>query len=160
LSYSSYPPCPSENDVTAPCNNVPPSPGDPGMGTKVPGLSSFVALDEPLEEDDCFTWVSPRHNGQIFTAGEEIEVEFSLSDGCAGKPIRDKDARLSLSRVDNGKLVFVPPSKDEGGKHFQFDKEEGVNEREVDTEGLQPGIYIITVFSDEFSPQNRTVVIK
>jgi hypothetical protein len=152
-SYSSYPPCPGE----AQCNN---SSGDPTMGGKTPGLSSVAALDERLEEDDCFRWVSPTQDGQIFTAGEEIEVEFQLFDGCAGEPIRDKDARLSLSRVDNGRLVFVPLGKDEGGKHFHFDHEEGVNEREVDTEGLQPGIYIITVFSDEFSPQTRTVVIK
>jgi hypothetical protein len=136
---------------------------EPGMGGKTPGLSSVAALDEPLEETDCFVLVSPTE-GQVFTVGQEIEVEFQLSDstscpGNPGNPERDKDARLSLSRSDNGKLVFVPVGKDEGGKHFHFDHQEGVNEREVDTEGLQPGTYVITVFSDEFSPQSRTVVI-
>jgi hypothetical protein len=166
-TYSSYPPCPDE--VT--CDNAPPvtktntpnnaAVGDPTMDGDTPGLSAVAAFDKPLEETDCFQWVSPTQN-EVFTAGEEIEVEFQLFHGntCAGAPIRDKDARLSLSRVDNRHLVLVRIGKDEGGNHFHFDNEDGVNEREVDTEGLQPGIYIITVFSDEFSPQTRTVIIQ
>lgn len=135
---------------------------DPVMIGKVPGLSSVVALDEPLEETDCFMFVSP-NNFQTFTAGQEIEVEFQLFDSttCAGNPIRDKDARLSFFTFDsNGQPVLVPVGKDEGGKHFHFDPHEGTNEREVDTEGLQPGTYYITVFSDEFSPQTREVIIQ
>jgi hypothetical protein len=131
------------------------------MGGKLPGLSSVAAFDELLEETDCFVFVSPT-DLQTFTRGQEIEVEFQLFNStCAGKPIRDKDARLSLLTFDsNGQPVFVPVGKDEGGKHFHFDHDEGVNEREVDTEGLQPGTYYITVFSSEFSPQTRRVVIQ
>jgi hypothetical protein len=136
---------------------------DPTMGGKLPGLSSVAAFDEPLEETDCFVFVSPTE-GQTFTRGQEIEVEFQLFNSTcppAGDPIRDKDARLSLFTFDsNGQPVFVPVGKDEGGKHFHFDHDEGVNEREVDTEGLQPGTYYITVFSTEFSPQTRSVVIQ
>jgi hypothetical protein len=157
-SYSAYPPCPpTETEVS--CNN---SSGDPTMTGKTPGLSTVGGFDEP-GANDCFVWISPT-DGQTFHAGQEIEVEFQLFDRttattCGNDPIRDKDARLSLSRVDNGQLTVVPLGKDEGGKHFHFDNEEGVNEREVDTEGLQPGVYIITVVSDEFTQQTRTVVI-
>ncbi len=152
--YSTFPPCPGGEGS---CVN---GGTDPTMVGKVPGLSSVAAFDEP-GKTDCFNFVSPTE-GQAFTVGQEIEVEFKLfgNTDCTGNPVPDKDARLSLARVDNGQLVFVPIGKDEGGKHFHFDREEGVNEREVDTEGLQPGIYIITVFSDEFSPKTRTVVIQ
>jgi hypothetical protein len=138
-----------------------PSSGDPTIKGTLPGLSSVAAFDEPLEETDCFVFVSPTE-GQIFTGEQEIEVEFRLFNStCAGDPIRDKDARLSLFTFDsNGQPVFLPVGKDEGGKHFHFDHDEGVNEREVDTEGLQPGTYYITVFSNEFSPQTRRVVIQ
>jgi hypothetical protein len=140
-----------------PCSNCT---GDPTMGGKTPGLSSVVALDEPLSENDCFVFVSPTQ-GQIFTNGQEIEVEFRLfNSSCSGNPLRDKDARLSLSRFENGQIVFVRLGKEEGGKHFHFDHKDGVNEREIGTEGLPPGTYFITVFSDEFSPQTRTVVIQ
>jgi hypothetical protein len=137
-------------------------PGDPVMIGKLPGLSSVAAFDEPLEETDCFVWVSPNEDQQ-FTVGQEIEVEFQLfNNTCpgSGDPIRDKDARLSFFTFVNGQPVFVPVGKDEGGTHFHFDHDEGVNEREVDTEGLQPGTYYITVFSNEFSPQTRKVVIQ
>jgi hypothetical protein len=154
-SYSAYPPCPpTEAEVN--CNN---SSGDPTMKGKTPGLSTVAAFDEP-GANGCFTWISPT-DGQTFQAGQEIEVEFQLFDRtttCGSDPIRDKDARLSLSRVDDGQLTVVPIGKDEG-RHFHFDNEQGVNELEVDTEGLQPGVYIITVVSDEFTEQTRTVVI-
>ena len=154
-SYSAYPPCPPTVEGLN-CNN---SSGDPTMGGKSPNLSTVAAFDEP-GANDCFVWISPT-DGQTFQAGQEIEVEFQLFDntGCTGKPERDKDARLSLSRVDNLQLTVVPLGKDEGGNHFHFDNEEGVNEREVDTEGLLPGVYIITVVSDEFTQQTRTVCI-
>jgi hypothetical protein len=159
-SYSAYPPCPPTAVEGLNCNN-PPS-GDPTMTGKTPGLSTVAAFDEP-GADDCFVWISPT-DGQPFQAGQEIEVEFQLFDRttpttCGSDPIRDKDARLSLSRVDNGQLTVVPIGKDEGAKHFHFDNEHGVNELEVDTEGLKPGVYIITVVSDEFTQQTRTVVI-
>jgi hypothetical protein len=157
-SYSAYPPCPP-TAAEVNCNNVS---GDPTMTGKTPGLSTVAAFDEP-GANDCFVWISPT-DGQTFKAGQEIEVEFQLFNRTtpttcdSDHPIRDKDARLSLSRVDNGQLTVVPLGKDEG-KHFHFDNEEKVNEREVDTEGLQPGVYIITVVSDEFTQQTRTVVI-
>jgi hypothetical protein len=128
---------------------------------KTPGLSTVAAFKEPLAVNDCFVFVSPTP-GQIFTAEREIEVEFRLFDStCAGKPLRDKDARLSLYTLDSsGQPVFLPVGKDEGGKHFHFDDEEGVNEREVDTEGLAPGPYTITVFSDEFPSKTVSFVIQ
>jgi hypothetical protein len=152
-------------DILTSYSTIPVS-SDPTMDGTTPGLSSVIALNKRLEESDCFVFVSPKDDSQTFTAGEEIEVEFQLfhSFPCSAgdpNPLRDKDARLSLfTRDSNGLPVFVRVGKDMGGKHFHFDHEEGVNEREVDTEGLQPGTYFITVFSDEFPPQTRKVVIQ
>jgi hypothetical protein len=126
---------------------------DPTMKGKLPGLSSVAAFDEP-GANDCFVFVSPTEN-QTFHVGHEIEVEFRLSATCGGDPIRDKDARLTLSTTDSsGNTIIVPLRKEEEGNKFHFDRDEGVNERDLSTEGLAPGSYTITVFSDEFSPRS------
>jgi hypothetical protein len=88
----------SENIITG-YSTFPPT-SDPTMGGKLPGLSSVVALDEPLTENDSYCWVSPTE-GQTFTVGQEIEVSFrlfpsGLCPGNPGTPIRDKTASLSL----------------------------------------------------------------
>ena len=128
---------------------------DPTMGGKLPNLSAVAAFDKP-GDNDCFVFMSPTP-GQTFQVGQEIEVEFQLtSPTCGGSPIRDKDARLSLSTTDTmGNTVFVPLRNKEEGNKFHFDKDEGVNELDLSTEGLAaPRSYTITVFSDEFSPQS------
>jgi hypothetical protein len=140
---------------------------DPTMQGMSDGLSSAAAIREPLTETDSFCWVSPSPDGQTFKVGAEVEVEFRLfpnSLGCTsntGTPIRDKDARMSVATFDNtGHLVVVPVRGDEGGnRHFHFERDEGVNEREFETEGLAPGTYFITVFSNKFSPQTRRFVL-
>ena len=138
---------------------------DPTMGGKLPGLSSVVALDEPLTENDIYCWVSPPIEGQTYTVGQEIEVSFRLfpSGTCLanpGTPIRDKTARLSLSTTDtNGNVVFPPRLDKEEGNKFHWDNKNGVNEFDLSTEGLQPGTYTITVFSSKFSPQSRDVTL-
>src|ERR1700676_4014607 len=130
---------------------------DPTKRGKLPGLSSVVSLDEPLDENACFQFVSPTNN-QTFIVGQEIEVAFQLfrNTTCTGNPIRDKDARLSLAMINpSGAFLSFPPLRgNEGENKFKFDLHDGVNERELDTEGLAPGKYTITVFSDEFSPHN------
>ena len=128
---------------------------DPVKIGKVPGLSSVVSLDEPLDGSHCFQFVSPTSN-KTFTVGQEIEVEFRLFAGaaCSGKPIRDGDARLTLAMTDSNGNVSFPRLQNDEGKKFRFDPKDGVNVRELDTEGLAPGSYTITVFSDEFSPQS------
>src|SRR5712692_3211536 len=128
---------------------------DPTMQGNSDGLSSVATIKQPLTETDSFCWVSPASNGQTFQVGKEIEVEFQLfASGCSGTPIRDKEARLSLANItDPQHPVVVPVRRDEGGNRFHFDHEDGTNERELSTEGLQAGTYIITVFSNKFSPQ-------
>jgi hypothetical protein len=131
---------------------------DPTMKGKLPGLSSVAAFDEP-GANDCYVPVSPTE-GQTFHVGHVIEVEFRLSTTCGGAPIRDKDARLTLSTTDsNGNTIIVPVPKEEEGNKFHFDRDEGVNERDLCTEGLAPGSYTITVFSDEFSPQSVDITL-
>jgi len=131
---------------------------DPTMAGGIPDLSSVAALDKP-GANDTFEWVSPATDGQMFTAGDEIEVEFRLFDS-TGNPVRDKDALLSLSTFRNGRRVFLGLGEDERARRSHFDFEEGVNEREVETEGLPPGTYYLDIISDEFSPQERSFVIQ
>ena len=147
-----------------------PVPSDPTMGGTLPGLSSVVALDEPLTETDSYCWVSPME-AQTFTVGQEIEVSFQLfplfpsGSSCSnpsGAPIRDKTARFSLSMTDSFRnFMSSPPrlNKEEGNK-FHWDNKDGVNEFDLSTEGLQPGTYTITVFSSKFSPQSRDITLK
>jgi hypothetical protein len=142
-------------DILIDYTNVSP---DDTMDGSTPSLSSVIALNKPLEETDSFCWVSPPTDGQTYTVGTEVAVEFQLfaSGGCpnTGTSIRDHFARLSL--VD-ANAQFQPVRSDEGGKNFQFDNNEKVNEREFSTAGLAPGFYSITVRSTKFSPQTRQI---
>jgi hypothetical protein len=141
---------------------------DPTMGGGLVGLSSVVALDEPLTETDSYCWVSPME-AQPFPVGQDIEVSFQLfplfpsGSSCSnpsGTPIRDKTARFSLSTTDtNGNVVFPPRLNKEEGNKFHWDNKDGVNEFDLSTEGLQPGTYTITVFSSKFSPQSRDITL-
>jgi hypothetical protein len=131
---------------------------DPTMDGSTPGLSSVVALDEPLEENDTFCLVSPGPN-QIFTVGQEIEVAFrlvALGASCdTGTPIRDKTARLSVSIVDStGNVIFPRLRNKEKGNKFHFDHEDGVNEFDLSTHRLLPGHYTITIWGSKFSPKS------
>jgi hypothetical protein len=133
---------------------------DPTMKGKLPGLSSVAAFDEP-GANDSFCLVSPQRFA-IFQVGQEIEVAFRLtppSTSCTtntGNSIRDKDAQLSV--VDSQGNFQTIRNHEEGNK-FHFDKDDGVNERDLNTEGLLPGTYTVTIFSDEFSPQDFTFTL-
>jgi hypothetical protein len=143
-SYSAFPLCPQ-------C--------DPTMGGTTPGLSSVVALDQPLTENDMFCLVSPQEN-QTFSVGQEIELNFKLfaSGPClnnSGTPIRDKTARFSLSATDTGGNAFFPRLRNkEKENKFHFDRKDGENEFDVSTHRLLPGQYTITIFGSKFSPQS------
>ncbi len=155
-------------DILTSYSTFPPPPTDPTMGGTLPGLSSVVALDEPLTETDSYCWVSPME-AQPFTVGQDIEVSFHLfplfpsGSSCSnpsGAPIRDKTASLSLSTTDtNGNVVFPPRLNKEEGNKFHWDNKDGLNEFDLSTEGLQPGTYTITVFSSKFSPQSRDITL-
>jgi hypothetical protein len=138
--------------------------GDPTMDGDTPGLSSVVALDEPLSETDTFCFVSPQEN-QTFSVGQEIEVAFQLfsSGTClnnSGTPIRDKTARFSLSTKDSsGNVIFPRLRNREKGNKFHFDHEDGVNEFDVSTHRLLPGSYTITIWGSKFSPQSVDIIV-
>jgi hypothetical protein len=136
---------------------------DPTMGGKTPGLSAVAAFDE-AGENDSFCLVSPKPP-LTFTVGHAIEVAFRLTapstDCLTAAPIRDKDARVSLAMTDSsGHFISFPPLRNkEDGNKFHFDHEDGVNELDLSTKGLATGSYIITVFSDEFSPQSVNITL-
>jgi hypothetical protein len=132
---------------------------DPTMKGTTPGLSKVVALDEKLTESDtiCNLTLSPN---PPYTVGQEIEVSFQLfSTPCSGTPLRDKTAHFSLSTRDsNGNVIFPPIRDKEEGNKFHWDKDEGVNELDLSTEGLPTGpsgqYYTLTVFSSKASPRS------
>jgi hypothetical protein len=130
---------------------------DPTMTGKGPGLSSVVALDEPLIENDtiCNLTLNPP---SPYTVGQEIEVSFQLfSTPCSGTPLRDKTAHFSLSTRDlNGHVIFPTIRDKEEGNKFHWDRDEGVNELDLSTAGLPPGHYTLTVFSSKASPRSVT----
>jgi len=149
-----------------------PPPSDPTMGGKVPGLSSVVALKEPLSETgDTFCFQPPLDtlSSHSFAAGSQIEVAFKLFSGgtCStptGTPIRDKTARFSLSMTDASGNVTFPSLQDmEEGNKFHWDNKNGLNEFDLSTVGLpasSPGTkYTITVFSSKFTPQNVDITL-
>jgi len=136
---------------------------DGGMIGSTPGLSSAIALDEPLTETDTFCLVSPQQF-QTFTVGQVIELTFQLFSGAngscpnTGTPIRDKTATLSLAMASSGcgDYISSPPLQDkEEGNKFHWDNKDGLNEFDLSTVGLPaPGTYLITLFSSKFSPQS------
>ncbi len=133
---------------------------DDTMDGSTPSLSSVIALNKKLEENDQYCWVSPS-SGQTFKVGDEVTVAFQLfaSGPCIGNTgtsIRDHFARLALFSTSTG---FQPVRSDEGGKDFQFDNHDKMNEREFSTAGLAPGEYFITVRSTKFPPQTRRIVL-
>jgi hypothetical protein len=143
------------------------SAGDPTMDGLTPGLSSVVALDEPLSQvGDTFCLVSPAKN-QTFSAAQVkvIEVIFQLfmfsGGSCTGTPLRDKTARFSLSTIDatTGNVVFPPLVDKEEANKFHWDNKNGLNEFDLSTVGLAPGNYTITLFSGKFSPQTVDITI-
>jgi hypothetical protein len=130
-------------------------PGDPTMKGTTPGLSSVVALDELLTESDTICNITL--NPPSPYVGQEIEVSFQLfsTPTCLGTSLRDKTAHFPLSTRDSlGNVIFPPIRDKEEGNKFHWDKDEGVNELDLSTEGLPPGNYTLTVFSQKASPRS------
>ncbi len=129
---------------------------DPTMRGGAAGLSSVVALDEPLTETDNICFLNTT-GGPIFSAAttKEIEVTFQLYGGScgAGTAMRDKTARFSLSTTDSNRNEIFPPLvvKVEGNK-FHWENKAGLNEFDFSTVGLPPGTYTITVISSKAPP--------
>ena len=130
---------------------------DPTMRGGAAGLSSVVALDEPLTETDNICFLNTT-GGSIFSAAttKEIEVTFQLFAGScgAGTAMRDKTARFSLSTTDsNGNEIFPPLVVKVEGNKFHWENKAGLNEFDFSTVGLPTGkTYTITVISSKAPP--------
>jgi hypothetical protein len=137
----------------------------PTMGGKVPGLSSLVALDEPLATTDltsCFSFKPPVKENNSSNTKPIIEIAFSLLSGtnCGGPAIRDKTATLTVSSFDNvGNVIFPPLMNATEGNKFHWDSKNGLNEYDINTDGLPDGNYTVTVISNRFSPQKTTICV-
>lgn len=131
---------------------------DPTMGGKIPGLSSVVALDEPLTENDtaCPLTLTPTNN----PSGQKPEIEVTLkivsngSSCSSGTGLRDKTASLSVSTTDNNGNVIFPSLKNVEANKFHWDNKAGLNEYDISIEGLPNGTYTVTAFSSKVSPQS------
>jgi hypothetical protein len=156
-SYSSDPPPPTNIGLTL--TPVDSSDGDPTMGGKTPGLSSVVALDEPVGSGSiCNITLNP--SGGTYSAAlvHDIEVTFQLfsNSDCTGTSLRDRTARISVSTTDtNGNTIFPPLVDKEEANKFHWDNTAGVNEYDLSTLGLPPGTYTLTIFSSN-APSNHT----
>ena len=133
---------------------------DPTMGGTTPGLSSVVALDEPLVENDTFCSLTATPTNNASQQKPQEEVTLSMTSGaCSGAGIRDKTARLSVSTTDiNGNVTF-PALKNVEGNKFHWDNKNRLNEYDISSDGLVTGqTYTITVFSSKISPQSTSFV--
>jgi len=129
---------------------------DPTMGGKTPGISSVIALDEPLTGTDtlCNFLVQPQKS----TSGQNplVEVSFQLfgNSGCMGTPLKDKTASLSVALTDANQdfLGFAPLINGGDSNKFHWDGKSGFNVQDVNTQSLADGMYAVTVISNFFSP--------
>jgi hypothetical protein len=144
----------TENILTSYSAN--PVPADPTMSGKTPGLSSVVALDEPLTSSNtaCPLTLTPTNN----PSGQKPEVEATLrivsGSDCGATGLRDKTASLSVSMTDiNGNESF-PALKNAEGNKFHWDSKNGLNEYDISLEGLPDGRYTATAFSSKVSPRS------
>jgi hypothetical protein len=159
-------------DENAPsCTNC----DEPAMGGKTPGISSFAALDKPFPSGQgdtvCFLTAVPQtEQGNSRSDDDDrdnpiVEISFKLvastSNCTTGPPLRDKTATLSVASLDttNGNLVFASLVNGGDSNKFQFDKKNGVNVQDINTNKLPSGLYYVTVISTLFSPVTTTFTI-
>lgn len=151
-SYSAEPPC---TELT--CTVI-----EPTMSGKTPGLSSVVALDEPLPasaSNFCFIGAlsAVRQTSNSQSGNPLIEVSFKLENCVSGAAVKDKTATLSVAQVDPSGNFATFPSLINGGdaNKFHWDGKNGINVQDVNTVGLMSGQqYTVTVISSVFSPQS------
>lgn len=147
----------TENILTSYSVDGPPVIG-PTMGGKVPGLSSLVALDEPLADGGTDAFCSLTLTSTNNSSGQKAEIEATLKiagTSACGTGIRDKSASLSLSNDSTGTVIFVALKNAEGNK-FHWDNKNGLNEYDISLDGLSDGKYTVTVFASKISPQKTT----
>jgi hypothetical protein len=152
--------------------------GDPGMGGKIPGISSFEAFKKPFAPPvptNGYTVCNtpPTSSGltasfQNSTSGNNpiVEVSFVLAasgSNCTGGPfLRDKTATLSVGVKDPTTGNVTPQPLVNGGdsNKFHFNNQTGANVQDINTNGLQSGTtYQVTVISLVFSPVSTTFTI-
>jgi hypothetical protein len=160
-------------DPNAPnCTNC----DDPGMGGKIPGISSFEAFKKPFASPVpsngytvCNVPGSPGLTAvsQNSTSGNNpiVEVSFKLAADFAhcstGPFLRDKTATLSVG-VENlvtGNVTPQPLINGGDSNKFHFNNQNGVNVQDINTNGLPSGTYQVTVISTVFAPVNTTFII-
>jgi hypothetical protein len=150
--------------------------GDPGMGGKVPNISSFQAFKIPFTSpvpSNGYTVCNVPPGSSGLTASFQnsnsnnpiVEVSFVLAasgGNCVSGPfLRDKTATLSVASV--GSLTVAPLINGGDSNKFHFDSHNGVNVQDINTNGnsgntngLQTGNYYVTVISTMFSPITTT----
>lgn len=144
----------TENILTSYSAN--PTPSDPTMSGKTPGLSSVVALDEPLTSSNtaCPLTLTPTNNPSEQKPELEVTLKIVSGSDCGATGLRDKTASLSVSTTDvNGNESF-PALKNAEGNKFHWDSKNGLNEYDISLQDLPDGQYTATSFSSKVSPQS------
>jgi hypothetical protein len=139
---------------------------DPGMGGKVPNISSFEAFKKPFANGGSGAVVcSPGVTAVPQTTNNDnnpiVEVSFKLASSnanCANGPfLRDKTATLSVGLEDpaTGKVTPQPLVNGGDSNKFHFNNQNGVNVQDINTNGIASGTQLnITVISTVFAPVN------
>ncbi len=152
--------------------NAPACPScDPGMGGKIPGISSFEAFKKPFAngaQGDVICSPGVTAMAQNSTSGNNpiVEVSFKIvaaGGNCDTGPfLRDKTATLSVGTTDPNNINNVVPQPLVNGgdsNKFHFNNQNGVNVQDINANGLQSGTYFVTVMSTVFSPVNTQFTI-
>lgn len=138
---------------------------DPGMGGKIPGISSFQAFKKPFaggQGDTVCSSPGLTAVSQNSSNGNNpiVEVSFKLvapgGDCTHGPFLRDKTATLSVGLVDGFGNVTPQPLVNGGDSNkFHFNNQNGVNVQDINTNGIASGTQLnITVMSTVFAPVN------
>ncbi|HLX85121.1 MAG TPA: hypothetical protein VKR59_14570 [Terriglobales bacterium] len=136
---------------------------DPTMGGKTPGISSVIALDEPLTGTETLCSFSAQPLKSASGQNPLVEVSFQLfsNSSCTGTPLKDKTASLSVASTDASLdfLGFAPLINGGDSNKFHWDGKTGMNVQDINTQGLTDGTYSATVISSFFSPTSATFCI-
>jgi YVTN family beta-propeller protein/probable HAF family extracellular repeat protein len=138
---------------------------DPTVKAKTTGFSEFVAIDLGATNPQgagLMTFLAPLRatDPRVFGAGTGIPVTFQLTSiANPTKPITDAVANLTIVRVSNA--TGTPESTVVLAADNAFTYRSGIGyTHQVDTDGYEPGQYVLTVYGNAFAAQQVQFTIK
>jgi YVTN family beta-propeller protein/probable HAF family extracellular repeat protein len=138
---------------------------DPTVKAKTTGFSEFVAIDLGATNPQgagLMTFLAPLRttDPRVFGAGAGIPVTFQLASiANPTKPITDAIANLTIVMVSNA--TGTPESTVVLAADNAFTYRSGIGyTHQVNTDGYEPGQYVLTVYGNAFAAQQVQFTIK